>query len=150
MSEGFMMSELTSKQERFAHLVAEGRSQADAYREAFQSTAKPESVQVEACKLAGKPNVSLRIEQLKQDLVEKSLWTRLDSVQVLAEIARGGNLDEVLQGIAEPPKASDRVNAVKALNQMHGWDKLVIDHTSSDGSLAPTRIVIEAGAPDKD
>lgn len=123
---------LTSKQETFARLVAEGNSQADAYRQAFNSKAKPESVHVEASKLCADPKVSLRIQELKDDLAEKSLWKRLDSVQVLAEIARGADLEA---------KPSDRVNAVKALNSMHGWDKQVIDHTSSDGSLAPVTIV---------
>jgi phage terminase small subunit len=134
------MSELTSKQERFARLVAEGRSQADAYREAFQSTAKPESVYTLASTLMADVKVSSRVQQLKQDLAEKSLWTRLDSVQVLAEIARGQDPEA---------KPADRVNATKALNQMHGWDKMTIDHTSSDGSLAPTRIVIEAGGDNR-
>lgn len=119
---------LTSKQEAFARLVAEGSSQADAYRQAFESKAKPEAVHVNASKLMADTKVSLRVQQLKEDLAEKSLWSRLDSVQTLAEIAKGGDPEA---------KTSDRVNAVKALNAMHGWDKQVIDHTSSDKSMSP-------------
>lgn len=123
------MEELTSKQEHFARLVAEGNSQADAYRGAFNSKGKPESVQVAASKLMADPKVALRVKTLKDELAEKSLWSRLDSVQVLSEIAKGHDPEA---------KPSDRVNATKALNQMHGWDKMTIDHTSSDKSMTPT------------
>ena len=132
------MAGLTSKQEAFARLVAEGSSQADAYRSAFNSKAKPESVHVNASKLMSDAKVSLRVEELKQELAEKSLWTRLNSVEVLASIARGrSNISEDGEPV-EPARDSDRVNAVKALNSMHGWDKQTIDHTSSDGSMTPS------------
>jgi len=106
---------LTPKQEKFAQCIADGMSQSDAYRQAFdvRPTTKPESVQVSACRLMADPNVTLRVQFLKQQLSEKALWSREDSVRTLAEIARG-------QG--ESPKDSDRVAAVKALNSMHGWD----------------------------
>lgn len=124
-----MSDKLTSKQEHFARLVSEGNSQADAYRTAFNSKGKPESVQVAASKLMADYKVSLRVAALKQELVENSLWTRLDSVKVLSEIAKGNDPEA---------KPSDRVNATKALNTMHGWDKMVLDHTSSDRSMTPT------------
>ena len=135
------MSTLTAKQEAFARLVAEGGSQADAYRQAFNSTAKPESVHVEASKMKSDPKVALRISELKQDLAEKSLWTRLDSVQVLSDIAKGKDPEA---------KPTDRVNATKALNQMHGWDKMTVDHTSSDGSMTPTFGALYGTKPEDD
>lgn len=119
----------SSKQEHFARLVAEGSSQADAYRIAFNSDAKPKSVQEAASRVMADVKVSSRVKELKKDLAEKSLWSRLDSVKVLSEIAKGEDPDA---------KPTDRVNATKALNQMHGWDKMTIDHTSSDGSMTPT------------
>lgn len=120
---------LTPKQEHFALLVAEGRSQADAYREAFGSKAKPESIYVRASELMSDSKVSVRVAEHRKALEEQSLWTRLDSVKVLSEIAKGHDPEA---------KPTDRVNATKALNQMHGWDKVTIDHTSSDGSMTPT------------
>ena len=47
---------------------------------------------------------------------------------MLSGIATGDDLDA---------KTGDKINAVKAINQMHGWDKQTIDHTSSDGSMSP-------------
>lgn len=115
------MSGLTPKQERFALLVAEGVTQADAYRQAYDTKAKPESIHVNASKLMADAKVALRVAELTKALEEASLWTRLDSVKVLSEIARGQDPEA---------KPTDRVNATKALNTMHGWDKLNIDHTS--------------------
>lgn len=124
-----MSSDITPKQEHFARLVAEGNSQADAYRVAFSSKAKPETVHVRASELMADSKVKVRVQTLKDELAQKSLWTRLDSVKVLSEIAKGHD---------EDAKPADRVNATKALNAMHGWDKVVLDHTSSDGSMTPT------------
>lgn len=133
---------LTPKQERFAQCIADGMSQSDAYRESFdvRPTTKPESVQVSACRLMADPNVTLRVQFLKQQLSEKALWSREDSVRTLAEIA-------LKQG--EHAKDSDRVAAVKALNSMHGWDAAQKHELSGpDGApipIAPT--VIELVAP---
>lgn len=121
---------LTPKQEKFAQLVADGMSQSDAYREAYNSKAKPESVHVKASDLMADVKVSVRVAALREALSEISLWKRTDSVTVLAEIAKGNDPEA---------KPSDRVQAVKALNAMHGWDKQVIDHKSSDGSMSPAK-----------
>lgn len=65
-------------------------------------------------------NVRLRINELRSQVAEKQLWTREDSVNGLKAI-----LD------AEDAKASDRVAAMRELNQMHGYkasDKLEVEH----------------------
>ena len=122
---------LTPKQEKFAQCVADGMSQADAYRTAYdcKPTTKPESIQDSAYKVMANPEVYQRVEELRAQLAEKSLWSRADSVNILAEIAQDlGN------------KAGERVSAIKELNAMHGWNnKQIIDHTSSDGSMSPAK-----------
>ena len=129
------MADLTPKQERFAQLYVELGNASEAYREAYDSKAKPDSVHVNASKLLSDARVALRVQELQEALEEKALWRRISSLRVLSEIA------------LESEKDSDRVSAVKALNAMHGWDKQVVDHTSSDGSFAPTRIELVAATP---
>ena len=119
------MADLTPKQERFAQLYVELGNDSEAYREAYDSKAKADSVHVNASKLLSDARVSLRVQELQEALEEKALWRRISSLRVLSEIALKGEKD------------SDRVSAVKALNAMHGWDKQTIDHTSSDGSMTP-------------
>ena len=107
------MSGLTPKQEKFAQVYVETGNASEAYRTAYNSKAKADTVHVSASKLLSDPKVALRVHELRDELQEKSLWKRLDSVKTLADIASGTDPEA---------KPSDRVGAVKALNTMHGWD----------------------------
>ena len=125
-----MAGSLTQKQESFAQNIADGMTQADAYRAAYDCapTTKPETIQKRACELMADGVISGRVQELRDQLSEKSLWSRADSVNILAEIAQDlGN------------KAGERVSAIKELNAMHGWNKQIVDHTSSDGSMSPAK-----------
>jgi phage terminase small subunit len=131
--------ELTPKQEKFAQYIADGMSQADAYRTAYDVSAstKASTVQVNASKLMSDTNVSLRVEELRKQLSDISVWDRADSVEVLAQIARGIESTNM-----------ERISSVKELNAMHGFNKTTLDHTSSDGTFMPTlveRVIIRPG-----
>ena len=58
------MSKLTPKQEAFAQAVAGGKSYADAYRSAYASKGKHQTVHSEGSKLMKDPKVAHRIDQL--------------------------------------------------------------------------------------
>ena len=60
------MSNLTPKQEKFAQLYVELGNASEAYRLAYNSKAKVESVNVEASKMLKDPKISLHIEKLKR------------------------------------------------------------------------------------
>jgi phage terminase small subunit len=106
---------LTPKQELFAQEVASGKTQADAYRSAFnvKPTTKPETTYKRACELMADGNISGRIAELRAAAAERVTWTLADSLDVLSTIAKGLDADA---------KPSDKVNAVKALNAMIGLD----------------------------
>ena len=106
-------TELTPKEEKFCQLFVETGNATNSYKEAYNSSKKQNTCQVEASKMRSKPHIKARIDQLKDEMAEKSIWRRLDSVTILAEIARGDDPET---------KASARVNAIKALNAMHGYD----------------------------
>jgi phage terminase small subunit len=116
------VADLTVKQDAFCQLYVELGNASEAYRQAYSSKAKQQSVAVEACKLLSSPNVALRVDQLRKELEEASMWSRVDSLKVLSEIAKGQD-DEA--------KPSDKVNAVKVINSMHGWDKQVIEQNTT-------------------
>ena len=59
-----MKEKLTPKQEAFARLVANGSSYADAYREAYSSKGKDQTVHNESSKLMANQYVSSRVDQL--------------------------------------------------------------------------------------
>ena len=106
---------LTAKQEAFAQAVADGMNQSDAYRSAYDaSKTKPDVVNVKASQLAADGKVAVRVAELREALASKSLWTRLDSVQALSDIARDAEA-----------RANEKVAAIKELNSMHGFNEPV-------------------------
>lgn len=117
---------LTAKQEKFAQCIADGMSQADAYRTAFDAgNMKAETIHKRASELMGNGEVTGRLSVLRERLTVKALWTREQSVAALQNV-----LDDA------PPAA--RVAAVRELNLMHGFNEPIkVDHTSSDGTMTP-------------
>lgn len=124
---------LTPKQEKFAQEVAGGKSQAEAYRAAFNcAKSKPETVIQSASRLMADPNISARVEQLKAQLSEKALWTREDSVRILAEIAKD-----------KEASRKDKTGAIKVLNEMHGFNApQKVEHSGTVTAI--TRRVVDA------
>ena len=124
---------LSPQREKFAQGIADGLSQADAYRAAYPKSLnwKADTVYQSASRLMTDNKVSARISALHAELAEKQLWKREDSVRALRRV------------VENPDKTSDIVAAVKELNAMHGYNEPTrIDHTSSDGSMRPTVIEI--------
>lgn len=124
------MAELNPKQEKFCQLYVKLGNASEAYRQAYNSTAKPESVHVRGSELLANSKVLVRVQELQSQTEEQAFWSRMDSLKVLAEIAKGDDPDA---------KPSDKVNAVKVINSMHGWDKQTIEQTTThkmDKSLA--------------
>ena len=61
-----MADKLTPKQERFAQLVAGGKTYADAYREAYNATGKDSTAHSEGSRLMKNPQISTRLEQITE------------------------------------------------------------------------------------
>jgi len=122
---------LTAKQEKFAQSLADGMTQADAYRASFNaSNMKDSSIHVNASKLMADAKIAQRVNELKSKLEKKGLWTREMSVKALVQAYKEGN-------------GSVKVSAVKELNAMHGFNApQKHELTGADGSsLAPTVVV---------
>ena len=124
---------LTPKQEKFAQVYVQTGNASEAYRQAYDvGGMKSDSINVNASKQLNNAKIALRVKELQSEIEKRELWSKEDSIKILSGIAKGDDPD------ARP---TDKVNAVKALNSMHGWDKQVIDHTSSDGSMTPVLTV---------
>ena len=102
---------LTVKQEAFAQGIADGLTQADEYRAAYDADGMSDgAIYVEASKLIDRPNVAQRVKELRDALSERVLWTREMSVKALVQTFRES-------------AGSVRVAAVKELNAMHGYNE---------------------------
>ena len=103
---------LTAKQEAFAQAVASGMTQADAYRSAYDCGNSSEAtIYDEASDLMRHPEIAPRVTELKNALAEMAIWTRIDSLQALSEIASGAEA-----------RANEKVSAIKELNAMQGFN----------------------------
>jgi hypothetical protein len=105
---------MSPKQEHFAQCIADGMTQADAYRTAYDaSNMKDTSIHVNASKLLADAKVAQRVAELKEKLASKALWTREMSVKALVsayKVAQGKN------------NSSGMTGAIKELNAMHGFN----------------------------
>ncbi|AIM40703.1 terminase small subunit [Idiomarinaceae phage 1N2-2] len=122
------MSDLTPKQEKFAQLYVETGNASEAYRVAYNSSAKHESVNVNASKLLSSAKVALRVKELQNELRAAHRATMDD---ILAELEEARQLARDLQ----QPSAMNQSSLGKA--KILGFDKQVVDHISSDSSMSP-------------
>lgn len=125
------MKALTAQQEAFAQAIADGMSQADAFRHAYPKSLKwtPNALHPEASRMLASPKIAARIASLKAAIAEKALWTREQSVKVLAEVA------------TQAEKDADRVRAVAELNKMHGFEAATtIVHKGPHGPIDVRRV----------
>jgi hypothetical protein len=120
---------LTPKQEKFAQLVADGNTQADAYRGAYNAVNMSDPViHNKASLLMTTGEIKVRVAQLKEELSKKALWSREESVEALRNV------------LTNPDKATDIVSAVKELNAMHGYNapvKMEVEHRGSINIFVP-------------
>lgn len=71
-----MADKLTIKQERFAQGLFAGKSQREAYRQAFNTKKMSDNaVDVEASNLANSPKITLRLDELTNELKERNMIT---------------------------------------------------------------------------
>ena len=119
---------LTGKQEAFAQAIADGMTQADAYRTAYSAEKmSANAIYREASLLLDSPKVAQRVDEIKSALAKRQLWTREMSVKALVKAYR----------VAEDgANASAMTGAVKELNAMHGYNEPIkLDHTTGGESL---------------
>lgn len=122
---------LTAKQEGFAQAIADGMSQSDAYRSSYNAgRMSDKQIWEEASKLIKSPKVAQRLDELREALAEKQLWTRADSVNALVSVIK-----------SEGVKGSEVTGAVKELNAMHGFNEPAKSEVTHKGL---TGIVLEA------
>ena len=100
---------LTEKQEKFIRLLLEGKSQAQAYRDAYDAAGmSDDSVYKEASRLARRAAVRKRLEQLRKELEEAAVANARERLELLTQIIRG-----------ERP-VGDKLKAVDLMNKMTG------------------------------
>ncbi|AIK16555.1 terminase small subunit [Glaesserella parasuis] len=132
---------LTPKQEKFCQLYIELGNASEAYRQAYDcSKMSNETINTKAKELLKNGPITVRLDELRSSHQQRHNIT-VDNLL--------GKLERIYNEAMErdTPQFSSAVNAVMGQAKLLGFDKQVIDHTNSDGSLRPT--VIELVAPNE-
>ena len=78
------MSNLTPKQEKFIQAIVAGKTQREAYKEAYNATnMKDKTIDENACRLMNNGKVKARYEELMEEHKKKALYTREDAINDL-------------------------------------------------------------------
>ncbi len=133
---------LTPKQERFCLAYLETGNASEAYRRAYDAEKmKPESINVNACKLLSDAKIAQRLEELRAPVREKAQLTLESHLARLDELSRKAEAD-----LQFGPAITAETNRGKAA----GLYTEKVDHTSSDGTMTPQPTRIELVAPNVD
>lgn len=121
---------MTPKQEQFARLVAEGATQAEAYRQAYNAEGmKPDTIRKRASELMRRGDVKGMVQALRAEMAATGLWSRQQSARALIGVVNGPDT---------APR--DVISAVRELNAMHGFNAPnKHEITGADGS--PVRVI---------
>lgn len=112
---------LTPKQESFCLAYLETGNASEAYRRSYNAqNMKPESINVNACKLLSDAKIAQRLEELRAPIIAKAQLTVED---LLAE------LEEARQLALETESPAPAVSATMGKAKLLGFDKQIIDQT---------------------
>ena len=119
---------LTEKQERFAALLADGMSNAEAYRMAYNAEGmKPHTIWSEACKLAQHPGVSARVDAI---LLEKRQRNSMASLKASDRVWK--NVWRLAEGENVPPSVQQAALALAAKMAGMLTDQVRVENVSAD------------------
>ena len=128
---------LTEKQELFAQGLAEGLTNAEAYRRAYDASAmQANTVHNEACKMAQHPKVSARVSEL---LAEKRAKHSMLSEKQSDRVWR--NVWRLAEGAGVPPAVQQSALALAAKMAGMLTDKVEIENKSADSKTIEAELL---------
>lgn len=120
---------LTSKQETFAQNIIMGMSQAEAYRNAYNTKKMSDkTVWENASRLMNNSKVIARVEELRSQVAKTAIMTAEERLKFLTKIIKGEENEVVLEvdgdgkqvEIKMPPSLKTKLNAIDIMNKMQG------------------------------
>jgi len=132
---------MTPKQEQFSQLVANGMSQSDAYRQAYNAQNMADNViHVKASELSKNGKVTVRIKEIQAEIRDEMQISLKSQTVVLKE------LSEKAQQYDNPSGISAAIKAEMEINKLHG---LIIDKQETR-HVDPVDVVVTYVRPDNE
>ena len=119
--------ELTPKQTKFVAEVVSGATLTAAYKAAYEADdMAPESVRVEACRLARNPNVALALDEGRRAALDESVWNRQRAISRMLAV-NDAAFAVIQAGDIKAPVVSAFVTSWDRLYKLHGLDRNTSD-----------------------
>ena len=113
------MSNLTPKQEKFVQALIAGKSQREAYKEAYNATRmKDATIYNNAYKLMQNNEISTRYNELLEEHKNKALYTREEAVNDLIWIKEEAKQDILEKGFRQA-NSTTYINSIKELSTLN-------------------------------
>ena len=130
------MSNLTQRQEKFVRALIAGKSQRQAYKEAYNAAKmKDETIDTRACELLKNSKVKARYDELLEEHKKKALYTRENAVNDLIWIKEEAKEDILKNGIRQA-NSTTYVNSIKELSTLNDLYPDKKNKTTEDGDFA--------------
>ena len=119
---------LTAKQEKFAQCIIQGKSQADAYREAYpKQKCSNKTIWENASRIYNNSKVQARIKELRDQLAKPAIMTAQERLEYLTRVITGEQKEKLVQvvdgevvEIDAPSALKTKLNAIDIMNKMQG------------------------------
>jgi len=110
---------LTPKQDKFCQEIIKGENQSDAYRKAYDAKNMTDKTITEAAsRLMADSNVTARLAELRQPIIEKCQETAADLIRELNELKLDAHADK---------QYAPAISAVMGKAKLLGYDKNIIE-----------------------
>lgn len=119
---------LTAKQEKFVKNIIDGMSQAEAYRNSYETKRMSDkTVWEKASRLMADSKVRARLQELRDQMMKPSIMTAQERLELLSRMARGEEPElfvELVDGeevtVERPASLKTRREAIDIMNKMTG------------------------------
>lgn len=130
-----MSGKITTKQAKFAKLLAEGMPQVEAYREVYDSSGNPNTQRVEAHRVATNPNVA--------PIVERERAHRERAEQRSARSRSGWIIERLVGEVEGGDSPSARIRALELLGKASGLFDSGADRESKRQTATELELIAE-------
>lgn len=119
---------LTAKQEKFVQGIIEGKSQADAYREAYpKQKCSNKTIWENSSRIYNNTKVQARLKELRDQMAKPSIMSAQERLEYLTRVITGEQKEKVIQvvdgkvvEIEAPSALKTKLNAIDIMNKMQG------------------------------
>lgn len=119
---------LTAKQEKFVQNIIDGMSQADAYRNSYDTNRMTDkTIHEKASRLMADDKVRARLQELRDQMMKPSIMSAQERLEYLTRVINGTEPEKevhLVNGepveIDVPPTIKTKLNAIDIMNKMQG------------------------------